>query len=75
MCNKTACTSVGNMCVSEGVSVSERLCGNIHVCTSMLAAWRMSYLHLLRRRDIFTETTFSPRVFLSLSVHCMCTDI
>lgn len=31
MCYKTACTSVGNMCVSEGVSKSERLCGQIHV--------------------------------------------
>lgn len=37
MCNKTACTSVENMCVSEGVSKSERLSGTIHVCTSMLA--------------------------------------
>lgn len=39
MCNKTACTSVENMCVSEGVSKSERLSGNIHACTSMLARW------------------------------------
>lgn len=31
MCAKTACTSVENMCVSEGVSKSERLSGNIHV--------------------------------------------
>lgn len=37
MCKETACTSVENMCVSEGVSKSERLSGTIHVCASMLA--------------------------------------
>lgn len=31
MCSKTACKSVENMCVSEGVSKSERLSRNIHV--------------------------------------------
>lgn len=39
---KTACTSIENMCVSEGVSESERLSWNIHVYLHVGAAGRIS---------------------------------
>lgn len=59
MCDETACTSVENMCVSEGVSEGERLSGNIHVCTSTLAQCG-GFLELVERSNIFTGTLFAP---------------
>lgn len=75
MCDKTACTSVENMCVSEGVSKSERLSGNIHVCTSMLAQ-RGGFCSLVAaaksQQHVHTDSVYPRRL---LFAHCICTHI
>lgn len=65
MCEKTACTSVENMCVSEGVSKSERLSGNIHVYLHVGTVQRISVdeLRLLKGSNIFTDSVYHRRLF------------